>query len=397
MLTLEVLFWISLLGLLHSYLLFPFTIRLMAGGKKLPAGNWRNHSPALPMVSVVMAAYNEEKAIGATLNSILNSNYPKDKMEVLVGSDNSTDQTNAIVHRLRLGQPMVNLFVFKTRRGKPGILNSLINKKVIGEIVVLCDATVIFHPDAIYNLVRHFSHPEVGVVGAALRSAKTGSGGIANVERAHFSREAQIKHDEGVVFGTSMGMFGALYAIRRSLFRAIPARFTVDDFFLTLHVMRQGYRSLLDIDAIGEEEVSDIPAEEFRRKVRISMGNWQNLWHYRRLLFNRNLGLSYCFWSHKVLRWLGPGLLLTLLITSWILAFARDIYFVVLLIQLMAITAALLDTQLGKASIHLKLLRAINHFYRMNAALGLGFIRWLAGVRSNIWEPTRGSAASAAE
>ena len=122
-----------------------------------------------------------------------------------------------------------------------------------------------------------------------------------------------MKYQEGVVWGAMMGAFGGCFAVRRACYHPAPAEFLVDDFYITMAVLRDGYQAINELDAICYEDVSDHLPEEFRRKARISAGNFQNLGEFRPLLCPPWRGVAFAWWSHKVLRWCTPQLLLLLL------------------------------------------------------------------------------------
>jgi len=182
-----------------------------------------------------------------------------------------------------------------------------------------------------------------------------------------------------------MGAEGGCYAIRKVSFSKVPPKFFMDDFYITMNVIEQGKQIVFDKEAVCNEDVPTKSAEEFKRKVRISIGNFQNLMRYKSLLFSFN-GISFAFWSHKVLRWLTPFLLITAFISTYFLMF-HDAYFKILfLLQLFGFVTPVLDWLLR---INIPLMRFVSHFYLMNLALLRGFIIYMKGVESNVWQPTK--------
>ncbi len=182
-----------------------------------------------------------------------------------------------------------------------------------------------------------------------------------------------------------MGAEGGCYAIRKENFSPVPKNFYMDDFYITLNVIEQGKEIVFDKEAICNEDVPTESQEEFKRKVRISIGNFQNLNRYNALLWKFN-GIGFAFWSHKVLRWLTPFLLMVCFFTSFSLMF-HDKWFVVLFsLQLFGFFTPVIDWLLN---INFSLLRFVSHFYLMNLALLKGFITYVKGVDSNVWQPTK--------
>ena len=201
------------------------------------------------------------------------------------------------------------------------------------------------------------------------------------------SREMVIKYNEGRLWGTMMGAYGACMAMRRENFVQIPDHFAVEDFYLSLKILEKGQKGVVNLDAICYEDVPNQLSEEFRRKVRISSGNFQNLKAFRSLLFKMNV-LGFCFISHKVIRWMGPFLLLITLITNIFLLSSGLFYDLTLTLQLFLLILPITDFFLQKIHIHIITLRFVTHFYSMNLALLIGFLKYLKGVKTNVWEPT---------
>ena len=163
----------------------------------------------------------------------------------------------------------------------------------------------------------------------------------------------------------------------------------MDDFYITMNVIENGGKCINELDAVCSEDVSNKLSEEFRRKIRISIGNFQNLTRYKKLLiplFNR---VSFSFLSHKVIRWHGPFLLILIFVSN-IFLFNTNIFFKITLIgQLLLFIIPFVDNSLRRIKINLTLLRFITHFYFMNLALLIGFFKFLKGVKTNIWQPTQ--------
>lgn len=379
------LFWICVEAIFHSYVLFPAILTLLSFLKKKRADET---SGELPKVTILMAAYNEEAVIREKINSITSGLYPADRLEILAGSDASTDATNEILTSLEKVIPILKFFPFATRQGKPGIINRLA-QHASGEILVLTDANVLFNPDTLLEIVKPFSDPKMGLVDTRMVNLGMKIEGISYQEKAYISREVDIKTMESRLWGTMMGPFGGCFAIRRELFGPIPDNFLVDDFYLNMKVLEQGYKAVNHPEAIVFEDVSNDPSIEFRRKVRIATGNFQNLVRFKKLLFSSRPGLSFCFWSHKVLRWLGPVFMIAALISLVFLAFESPLYLVLLTGYLLVLMVPGLDYLLKKLNLHLRFFRFISYFLAMNLAMAKGLLRYLKGVKTNVWQPTK--------
>ncbi|MCH2045350.1 MAG: glycosyltransferase [Saprospiraceae bacterium] len=344
----------------------------------------------LPHITIIMAVYNEEKVLEEKISSIFNTNYPLDKLECLIGSDSSTDQTHQILQEAQQKYPQLEYEVF-SRRGKPNILNSL-QPKAKGEIYIFTDANVFFEPNTLYELVKHFKNEQISQVGANFLDKSLREKGIALQEKSYIQRETLIKYNEGLIWGTMMGVFGGAYALRASSFVPNPPNFIVEDFYISMKVLGSGQQAILEPKAIVYEDVSTNIREEFRRKIRISAGNFQNLKVFYPLLSPPFTGLAFCFLSHKILRWLGPFFILIALVASGVLAWGMTniMYLILFLLQIFGLLGIpLLDYILQKMQINISLIRYVAYFNAMNLALLAGFFKYLKGVKTNVWQPTK--------
>ncbi|MFN8207926.1 MAG: glycosyltransferase [Bacteroidales bacterium] len=380
-------FWLSVLALFHSYVLYPLLLQWLSTGKKsvLPDSFSQKDQPLL---SVIISAFNEEAIIGQKIESVLASDYPADKIELLIGSDASTDSTNDIISRMGKAETRIKFHPFATRRGKGPVLNDLVTQ-ARGEILVLTDANVIFSKDTLTELTRYFISPDTGLVDSNMKHSGIRPDGISPQENAYITREVMIKHREGLLWGAMMGPFGGCFALRRQLFAPIPANYLVDDFYLNMHVLKEGYRAMSRLESVVFEDVSNSLQAELRRKTRIATGNFQNLFHFRALLWPPWKGRAFAFLSHKALRWFGPFFLLAALISAIILAEQSVFYTLAAWGQVLLLLLVPADFLLRKINLHIIFLRFLTHFYTMNLAMLTGFIRYLKGVKSNVWQPTK--------
>jgi cellulose synthase/poly-beta-1,6-N-acetylglucosamine synthase-like glycosyltransferase len=386
MVVVEVIFWLAFNSLAFSYIVYPFLLTILALNKKQNT-NCFSKNDELPHVSILMAVYNEEKVIREKLDSVFKTNYPLDKIEFLIGSDNSSDRTNEIIKEYAAKHPQIRFTDFE-RQGKANILNRLV-PQAKSDILIFTDANVLFSEDLIFQLTKHFKNPEIGQVGANIVNRGIRSDGISFQEKAYIQRETFIKYQEGIIWGCSMGAFGACYALRKNLFRTIPQNFLMEDFFISMNVLEKNFKALTELDALAYEDVSNEISEEFKRKVRISAGNFQNLSVYKHLLLTLPVQPGFSLLFHKVIRWFGPLLIMVALITSATLAFMNEYYLWLFTAQIFGISIMFIEPLLSRAGIHLKPLRFISYFCWMNAALFMGWLKYLKGVNTNVWQPTK--------
>ncbi len=381
----EYIFWVLFGLLFYSYFIFPVLLRFISKRKqRLQAA--LPELTRFPFVSVIVSAYNEQNHIGKKLSNILNTNYPSDKLEIIVGSDGSNDKTNEIILQFAEKCSFIKPLIFNERRGKSAIINDCA-AVATGNVFILTDAKASFDNNTISNLIKNFQNPKIGIAGATIINKNASCKGIAHQESTFMSQEIRVKYDEGVAFGCCVGIYGACYAIRKELIPTVPPHFAVDDFYISMKVLEKGHHVILDVNSICFENVTSNIAEEFRRKVRIGVGNIQNLQKFSHLLFRFN-PLSFCFFSHKVIRWLGPFFLIAMLILNIFLWDNGLLYKIFLVLQIFSILASFADFYLKKIHLQIIILRFIIHFYTMNLALLVGFFKYLIGVKANVWEPT---------
>lgn len=398
LLILQVFFWLSFLGLFHTYFLYPLLMRFWAKGKLPNQIIFSSSDADRPEVIVLMAVFNEEKVIRQKMDSLLAQQYPHEKIKIYIGSDCSSDQTNPILESYAVLRPeQVHFVPFSRRTGKPGIINALFQLAASGKsdlsntVLIITDANVLWTEGVAQALSRHFKNPAIDIVDAHMVHYGMQEAGISKAENQYISSELLLKHWESLLWGTMIGPFGGCYALRANRFTPVPAKFLVDDFFITMKVFEQGGLAINDLDAICYEAVSHEVSEEYRRKARISAGNFQNLFSFRHLWWPPLKPLSFAFFSHKVLRWLGPFFFIILLLSSFALALNHLMLYVVAFVAICSIVfvVPLLDYGLRQFHIHLLPLRGIRYFLLMNLALLSGFINFIKGIKNNVWEPPK--------
>ena len=323
-----------------------------------------------------MSAYNEQKVIREKLDSVFDTDYPLDKLHFYIGSDNSSDQTNAIIEQYALKFPQIKFFPFYERNGKSGVLNKLYEtikdtRYKPDDIFILTDANVLFTRSSIYEMVKHFKNPDIGQVAANVLNKGQRNDGISMQETSYIQRENLIKYREGLIWGAMQGAFGACYSMRASCFSPIPPNFMMEDFYLSMSILSQGKKAISEFKSVCYEDVSNDITEEFKRKTRISTGNFQNLFVYwKRLL--RFDAVAFCFLSHKVIRWKGPFIIIIMILTSAILAVHLPFYLLVFALMVLFLISPLIDSILKTLGINIGILRLVAYFNLMNWALLYG-------------------------
>jgi len=367
---LQVAFWALVFLLFLCYCLFPLTLPFVSELFK------RRHrdmveGDELPMVSLLISAFNEEAVIERKIRNILEIDYPKEKLEVLIGDDGSADSTAEIV--ARFADQGITLVKAPKNAGKAAMLNRL-EKIAQGEILVFCDANTMFFPNVIRKLVAPFRDRKIGCVcGHLILSDKSGSV-LGRGESSYWDLESEIKKFEGIL-DRLIGGNGALYAIRKELYTELPVKKSVmDDFFITTKILQKGYYSTFVPSAIGTEQTSKEGEGEYRRKVRIGRANFNYLFSYLPLLNPFRPLLAYLFFSHKILRWFSPHIMILLFIINALLLMQARIYQATFVFMVIALIVCLT-----------KIIPSAYYFASMNMALLKGFFLSFRREKSGGW------------
>ena len=372
-------FWAAAVLLAQTYFLYPLWLVLLArlrpGPPRAPArpSSW-------PTVSLVVAAHDEAGCIGEKLANSLALDYPADRLEVLIGSDGSTDGTDAVVGAHP--DPRVHLST-APRAGKTSVLNRCI-PAAGGEVVVLSDANTRIDPGALKALVRHFQDPEVGAVCGRLQ--------LYNPTRAEYEESAYWKYESWLKAlegrqGAVVGANGGLYAMRRALFTRLPPSTIVDDFVIPLRLLDQGYRVLYEPLALASEETTEDYGREFGRRARIAAGNFQSLGLVPGLLSPFRGFPAFAFWSHKVLRWCAPALMLVALAAN-VALLEQPFYQVTMAAQVGFYGLAVLGSLAVGPLVVRRTAGVAYYFVTMNLAIAVGFWRFLRNSQGAAWERT---------
>ena len=303
-----ILFWLLAAFIFYTYAGYPLLLLVVS----LFAGNpGKYEEPVLPSVSIVICAYNEERTVEKKIQNCLGLDYPKDKLEILIGSDGSTDKTDGLIKSF--GGDGVKLYRSETRGGKPGMLNELVSR-ARGEIIVFTDARQSFDKMALRALANSFFDETIGSVSGelVLRGAEHSSiGGVStywNYEK--FLRKLESK------ISSMVGATGAIYAIRKKLFTPVPVDIILDDVFVPLKVVEKGFRAVFEPKALAYDDISKTAAAESDRKKRTLAGNWQIFFRLPQMFNPFKSGVAIQLFSHKLLRVLMPFFLLALFVDN---------------------------------------------------------------------------------
>jgi cellulose synthase/poly-beta-1,6-N-acetylglucosamine synthase-like glycosyltransferase len=384
-------FWLCIAAVAYNYAGYPVLLFILCALIQAKAdfqflayrGNRRRlrTTDKFPQVAVLISVYNEEAVIEAKTRNCLEIDYPANRVEFLFGLDAPTDSTPVLLSSMTSDR--FRVFHFPRRRGKLAVLCDLA-QQTSAEILVLTDANTLLDRAAIRNLVRHFADPRVGAVsGEEIRVAAPGS--EAGAEGLYWRYESAVKILESRL-NCSLGGNGSALAVRRALFRP-RERSIVEDFQIPLEIRFQGHRVVYDPEAIAVEEIAPTWGAQFARRVRIGAGNYQTFFAHPEYLDPRKGFLAFSFFSHRVLRWLAPLLLLMAFACSLLLS-SRLAFAVLAAAQCAFYLAASMGWWLKRRARPLRLCSVPFHFCAMNLALFLGLLRFLRGRQPVAWQPT---------
>lgn len=338
----------------------------------------------LPEVTLLVAAYNEEDFIAEKIENSLALDYPKGKLKLLFVTDGSDDSTPDIIKKY----DQVRLMHSPDRAGKIAAVHRAM-PTVDTPITIYTDANTFLNPEAVKMIVRHYAEEKVGAVSGEKRirsrdrDAAQGAG-----EGIYWKYESTLKRWDSELYSV-VGAAGELFSIRTELYEEIPQDTIIEDFFTTMRIAEQGYKVRYEPQAYATEAPSASVKEELKRKVRIAAGAMQAMWRLKGLLNPLRYGmLSFQYISHRVLRWtLAPLGLLFLFVSNILLAGMGSAFFqLVLVLQIGFYLAALMGWLLERRQLKVKVLFVPYYFCVMNFAMYAGFLRYIKGSQSVMWE-----------
>jgi len=375
-----VLFWLSIGGIIYVYFGYPLLLLLVSKIKRRSI----NQREIFPTVTVLIAAYNEEKVIRERIRNCLSCDYPMEKLEVVVGSDGSDDKTNEIVRQF--SEQNVKLDYSPERKGKLGVFNRAI-PKARGEIVIFSDANSEFDQGAIRKLVRNFSNGDVGCVSGTKCIKVQDELTAGQGESLYWKYESFIKRKESNIH-SAMGADGSIYAIRKKLY-SFPEEDIgySDDFIISMQTISQGYRLIYDPEAIVYEDASDSLRAEFKRKIRTLSGGIHGYVKLKHLLNPFRSPIWWQLTSHRILRFLVPYFMTTALISNIVLYLYSNskLYAFTLSTQCLFYLLAITGAFLGNRGIKVKIFYFPFYFSLVNFTPVSALLRFLRGKTETKW------------
>ncbi len=368
--------WLSAVCIIYTYFLYPLALSLLSILIKKPF----KKDNIEPNVSMIIAAYNEEKSVKAKIEESLSLDYPKDKLEIIVASDCSSDDTDKIVTSFK--DRGVILVRQERRMGKTSAQNKAATVAK-GEILLFSDATTNFRQDVIRKIVRNFADDKVGCVGAELEYVNRNTSEIGLSRGIYWRYEKLLRNLESSL-NSLLGVSGCCYAVRKKIYKKL-ANFLISDFVITWIAYEQGYSSVFEPEAIVYEDVIESRQSEIKMRIRVSSRSLVALRVMRRFLNPFRFGFfSFQLISHKLLRYLVPIFMIACFVSN-IFLLEYTFYRVTLILQLIFYMMGLFTWK------HKAIFSPIRYFLILNYSALLGIFKSFDADASEVWQPIRES------
>ena len=381
-------FWICAFLVVYPYVVYPillfFAYSLTQVWRDLVyltgRRGRRTLSPApdeLPAVSIIVPAHNEEQVLPQKIENLRRLDYSLDRMQIIFVSDGSTDNTARILRETE--DRNFECVLLSERLGKANALNQAV-ARARNPILIFCDASTLFEPDAVKKLVRHFSDRQVGAVCGALRYQGTPE--ARQTEGVYWRYESTLRMMEARL-GAILNASGAIYALRRECYPQLSQSTILDDFMIPMKAREMGFAVLYDPEALALEFAASNVSGEFTRRVRLAMGSFRA---FGRLVRVPLRGFTpFALLSHKLLRWAVPFFLIGLLVTSIILS-AYPLYRVALAAQIAFYIWAGLGFFFYEGMRRMRYGVVPYYLFAMHLAFLIGFIRCVFGSEKAAWQ-----------
>lgn len=392
MAALKIVFWTCIVLVVYTYIGYGLLLWVLVTLKRLVSGKAAKPDlpadEALPDVTLMICAYNEQDVVEMKMENTHSLNYPKERLHVVWVTDGSTDNTNERLHTY----PDVEVIFSPERKGKTAALNHGLSL-VKTDITIMTDANTMVNPEAVREIVRCFQDPKVACVAGEKRVMARNEGqAAAEGEGLYWKYESTLKRLDSELY-SAMGAAGELNAIRTHLYKPMPENALLDDFVMSMQMVDEGYKIAYTSDAYASEYGSASLAEESKRKRRIAAGGLQSSWWLRHMMNPlRNPIVAFQFVSHRVLRWSITPIALLMLIpvnAALVAMNAGTLYTVTGVLQILFYVAAALGWILSRYGIKQKVLHAIYYFLFMNINVFRGMSYLQSHKGGGTWEKAK--------
>ena len=379
--TAQIIFWFAVAALFYVYAGYPLLVYLVSliSPKKIKRTAFE------PQVTILITAYNEEKAIRAKIENTLAVDYPKNKLEILVASDGSTDKTDEIVKEY--ASKGVKLFRQEGRVGKTYTQNKAV-EQATGEIILFSDATTDYQPDVLREILPNFADETIGCAAGKLIYVDSTASNVGKGAKSYWNYETFLKESESKACSL-IGASGCLYAVRKLAYKPMYAE-ACSDFLICTVVYEQGLRSIYEPKAVCFEATNRQTDKEMKMRVRVISQTFTDLWRNRKMMNPFRSGFyAVELISHKVLRYAVPLFLLLIFAANAVLMRDSIFYEIIFLLQIAFYFLAFLGWLIEKTGAKIGVFAIPHYFVLTNLASVFGFYKFLRGERYATWEPIR--------
>lgn len=384
----ETIFWLSAAALFYTYVGYPVLLLIVSTLRAKPV----RRADYTPSVTVIIAAYNEERDLTAKLENTLALDYPKSHLEVIVTSDCSDDRTDEIA--LSFASRGVSLHRQNERLGKTAAQNAAA-EQARGEILLFSDATTHYQPDVLRVMMPNFADQKVGCVTGRVIYTSDADSTVGRGTRSYWGYEFLLKKHESAI-GSLIGVCGCMYAVRKAAYVPLYHE-ACSDFVIATMMVKQGLRAIYQPSAVCTEEPNTEANKELGVRVRIITQTFADLWRNRSMMNPLKNGFyAIQLLSHKVMRYIAPVFLLMTLLMSALLASKNAFYAIVLGLQVAFYLTAAISWFSEKAGVKVAWLGYPQYFVITNLASVLAFIKLVRGERYVRWQPLREAQESSA-
>ncbi len=376
---LQAIFWGAVALLAYVYAGYPLLVWLVSRLFPRPV----TRAGFEPRVTVLITAYNEERAIADKIRNTLAIDYPPEKLEILVASDGSTDRTEEIAASF----PDVVVFRQEGRLGKTFTQNRAV-ERASGEVILFSDATTDYQPNVLRELLPNFADATVGCVAGKLIYVDDSSSNVGKGAKSYWNYETFLKEAESRACSL-IGASGCLYAVRKSAYREMYPE-ACSDFLICTVIYEQGLRSIYEPNAVCFEETNRRTDKEMKMRVRVISQTFTDLWRNRSMLNPFKSGFyAIELISHKLLRYAVPLILIVIMASSAALMRGSPFFELVFLSQVAFYFVAALGLLIERAGARIGIFAIPHYFVLANVASVLGFYKFARGERYATWEPIR--------
>lgn len=375
----EILFWMALILTIYTYFGYPVVLFLLVKIKSKDLSRSNSENDKIYTVSILMPVHNEESVIKDKLINLNSLNYPKDKLQIIIISDGSTDATNKIVDENKFSG--IKLLELPERSGKTEALNRGL-KEATNEILVFIDASIMLEPDSLMNLLLNFKNKKIGCISGSDQINESGGEGI------YGKYELILRELESKVYSI-VGASGSFYAQRTELCQPFIEGLA-PDFLSVLNTVEKGFITISEPSAKGFMKSVKDNRDEFNRKIRTLIRGMTALFYKKNLLNPFKYFLfSFELVSHKLMRWLVPIFLILMFLSNLILINRDNIYRFIFIIQIFGYVLAGLS-HLRFLNIHKSIVGKIPlYFIMVNTSILFAWFKYLSGERQELWNPSK--------